>query len=486
MKELLRKTGWASWLILVFVFPFTSLPTISKIVHTSSVAPASLVFAIVLLLVWLPGFIKNRGTFPPQLRILLYFVAAALITTFLAFFREVPAYKENSLLAAVFEGIVTLGIGVVFYLLTAGLPQDEEKLKSTLRALNLGGALMLVWALLQLYFTFHNGRYPQWLYQTQIHLSTTRLFNFRATGFASEPSWLAHQLNMVYLPYWLAASLRNFSVHKYRLFGKISAENIFLISGLVILVGTFSRVGIAAFVMVIAFLFLRANRAIIRRISLKWQISARKVLFSILLTGAFILAYAGLLTGGLFVLSKVDKRMATVFDLNGVSGLVDYAESLQFGERLIYWQTGWNIYDSHPLIGVGLGTAGFYFPQEMPDSGWQLTETRRLIYNSTGLLNIKNLWVRILAETGIVGFSLFLLFLIVEGITSWKLTNSKSPVIETVGWMGIFMLIAFPLEGFSVDTFALPFYWFTLGLISAGWMAQQKIEKESPVMEIDG
>jgi hypothetical protein len=30
-------------------------------------------------------------------------------------------------------------------------------------------------------------------------------------------------------------------------------------------------------------------------------------------------------------------------------------------------------------------------------------------------------------------------------------------------------LIAFPLEGFSVDSFALPYYWFTLGLVAACW-----------------
>jgi hypothetical protein len=34
--------------------------------------------------------------------------------------------------------------------------------------------------------------------------------------------------------------------------------------------------------------------------------------------------------------------------------------------------------------------------------------------------------------------------------------------------MGVFMLIAFLIEGFSVDSLALP-YWFTLGLAAATW-----------------
>jgi hypothetical protein len=35
--------------------------------------------------------------------------------------------------------------------------------------------------------------------------------------------------------------------------------------------------------------------------------------------------------------------------------------------------------------------------------------------------------------------------------------------------MGILMLIAFLVEGFSVDSLALPYYWFTLGFVAATW-----------------
>jgi hypothetical protein len=34
--------------------------------------------------------------------------------------------------------------------------------------------------------------------------------------------------------------------------------------------------------------------------------------------------------------------------------------------------------------------------------------------------------------------------------------------------MGAFVLIALLLEGFSVDSFGLPYLWFSLGLLSAG------------------
>ena len=35
---------------------------------------------------------------------------------------------------------------------------------------------------------------------------------------------------------------------------------------------------------------------------------------------------------------------------------------------------------------------------------------------------------------------------------------------SAAAWMGCFSLLAFILEGFSLDTFALPYIWFSVGL----------------------
>jgi hypothetical protein len=39
---------------------------------------------------------------------------------------------------------------------------------------------------------------------------------------------------------------------------------------------------------------------------------------------------------------------------------------------------------------------------------------------------------------------------------------------RTLGWMGSFTLIALVIEGFSVDSFALPYLWISTGLLTAG------------------
>ena len=170
-------------------------------------------------------------------------------------------------------------------------------------------------------------------------------------------------------------------------------------------------------------------------------------------------------------MSKIDPRMESVFQFSSTSEnpLVKYAENLQFGERVAYWQTGWNLFNDYPLAGVGLNASGAYFPQYMPAYGWQLTETRDLLFRSNNVLNIKNLWSRLLGETGIIGFSLFITLLMVTLVTALDLIRNKNKQSEVIGWMGILMLIALIGEGFSVDSLALPYYWFTLGLVAAAW-----------------
>ena len=344
-----------------------------------------------------------------------------------------------------------------------------EKLALTLKAVNLGGAVMLAWSLIQLLIWRSLHLFPQWVMDFQGLFSTTVLFDTRATGFASEPSWLAHQLNLVYLPLWLAATIKKTSVYKIRLW-ILSIENILLGFGLVVLFLTFSRGGLAAFMLVLAFLFILLNVKLVRWLAVRWKVKRRKLVSIIIACGVFIV-YLGIGVLGLFVLSKIDPRMETVFQFtsDAENPIMKYADNLQFGERVAYWQTGWRIFNDYPIAGVGLSNSGAYFTDYLPEYGWQLTEIKTLLFQTDNILNIKNLWTRLLGETGIIGFSLFLVFLVAGLITSIDLTKRVDQKQVTIGWMGVFMLIAFIIEGFSVDSLALPYYWFTLGLVAATW-----------------
>jgi O-antigen ligase len=471
ISNVYKKVIGCLWLALVATLPITSLPLVAKILHTSSVAPASLIFLGALCVLWLPVYLKKDGKFPFQTKIVLVFLFFALISTFLSFFYFLPAYKDNGLLSSVLEGVAILVVGILFYLITVIAPNSNSKLRNTLRVINWSGAVMIFWALLFQVVTYAApGNIVNAFRSIQSHFSTSMLYVNRASGFASEPSWLANILNIVYLPYWLSATISRFTAHPKKIW-KLSFENLLLIGGGITLFATFSRAGLVAFLLVLAFLFIRFNIWAIRKISQKWSSSRLKIFFNIGFVLLVVLIYILVVFGSLYAFSKFDPRMAQVFSIEVLKqgGLAKYFEVLQFGERVTYWQTGWRIFIQYPIFGVGLGNAGFFFQNLLPDNAWQLTEVRRLLYSSAGLMNVKSMWLRILAELGIVGFSVFVVFLITSGLTAKELVSRKSEMDKTIGWMGIFMLIAFLIEGFSVDSFALPYLWFTLGLVAADW-----------------
>jgi hypothetical protein len=86
------------------------------------------------------------------------------------------------------------------------------------------------------------------------------------------------------------------------------------------------------------------------------------------------------------------------------------------------------------------------------------------MYEYDVLLNIKSLWVRILAETGLVGFSIFLSWLILLVFGFVRVLRAGKGVYAALGLAGVFVIVALPAEGFSIDSFALPYLWISLGL----------------------
>lgn len=459
------------WLGLVASLPVTSFPIVAKIMHTSSVAPASLIFLVLLILLGLPVYLRRNGRFPFQTKIVLLFFIIALISTSLSYFYLIPSYKGNDLVKAVLEGVANLTVGFFFYMITVINPNSQEKVQKTLRVINWSGLIMIAWSLLFLAIIMLAPREIKIPFRAiQSFFSTTSLHTRRALGFTSEPSWLAHIINIVYLPYWIGATISKFTAHSKKVW-KLSFENMLLAGGVITLIATASRAGWVAFFLVMAFLFIRLNVWLLKRISRRWATRRFRVVLNVLMIIVVVVVYLVIVFGSIFVLSKVDSRMADVFSVETLKqqGLIKYFDSLQFGERVTYWQTGWRIFNNYPILGVGLGNAGFYFQELLPDSAWQLTEVRDLVYRSEGLMNVKSLWMRILAETGIIGFALFSVFLLASGLTAKKLLSSDSSMHRSIGWMGILMLIAFIIEGFSLDSFALPYIWFTTGLVAATW-----------------
>jgi len=466
-------------LLAVLCLPVTSLPLLSRLMGGATVAPPSVMLAGLALAIWLPVRLAQREQLPREFVPLAAFLAAALVSSFLSFFLSIPPYKQNSPTSGIIGAVVTLSIGLVCYTAFSLWGVKKERFTWIFRMVNLGGAVMLAWSFAQLYVLFlRNEDYPSWMMKMQALVSTSSLSSFaflhRANGFAFEPSWLAHQLNVFYLPYWLAATLTGYTAFGKRL-GRISAENILLAGGLAALLGSMSRIGLLTLLLLAAYLVFRFTRFLARRLA---QHFARPRRSAMLIGAGLFLVYGLLALGLVFAMSKLDPRLAALFNPGKFSSdWFTTANNLSLAERISYWSIGFHSFGENPIFGVGLGNAGFFFWQSIPLRAPGLLEVIKLDLQFVSLPNVKNLWLRLLGETGLVGFGLFASWLYLLWAVG-KFLQSKSDVLYRVaGWMGLLTILAMLGEGFSVDSFAMPYFWIGLGLLTAaGFLARREAE----------
>jgi hypothetical protein len=488
MNERIRHLGHFSlviaWAAVFILLPITSLPLLSRLAGNTSVAPAAILPLLWVAFFWFIPYLFKKGAIPRESIPFMFFISIVIISSAAAFFLNIPPFKDVSVSHEEIRSILTLSVGAAFYLVTASwFSRDQSRLAFVLKWINVSGIIIIIWAAIQGFYIFlFQSNYPAILLTFQRLVSTRDLFIGRITSFAFEPSWLAHQMNLLYIPFWLGATVSGTSAHRFRLW-KISLENIlFLIGAVVVFLA--SRVGTLAILLVLALLGIYANFLLARRVY-KWSVtrfvrfsaaikSAFRILLPWVLLLVFISVYVLGAVGLVYGLSHVDKRLARIFQLQSLIQWVKIIQNpyaffnfLEFAERYVYWVGGWNIFNLHPILGVGLGNAGFFFQRQLPAYSWNLPEVMDAYYRTADLPNIKSLWVRLLAETGIVGFSSFIAWFYVLFRLSWFIRLSKNPLFRMIGWSGLFVLVAYLIEGFSTDTFALPYLWISLGIVSA-------------------
>lgn len=474
-----------SWKLLLLALPITSFPLLSKLFGGTSVAPlAILPMVLLVLIVVLPEFL-NKKAFPKQFQPLYVFFLIAILSVALAYLRELPSFRTIPVWRNAAEGLITLLFGFGFYLVTIYCLKDQAQIRTALRWINLGGIVIILSAFVQ-FFTYKiMDGYPEALenFQRMVSISV-RLYNDRATGLAFEPSWLAHQLNILYIPIWLGFTARNESVYRKRLFGKIPYESLLLGGGIVSMFLSFSRIGWITVIVVFMYLLFRAANSLFNKLlerreketgnkqNKKQHFFAKLLLWLLLLLILLVLVFAA----GL-IMRQLDPRMEQLFDVSLLKqyGIMGWASRLSFAERITYWQAAFNVYLKYPWLGSGLGVAGYYYPETIPSFGYQLPETLAIMLYRSFIPNAKNLWVRLLSETGIVGFSVFVAWV----VTHWRNAKAvykrkQTGLFKAMGLAGQLLIIALIVEGFSLDTFGLPYYWIGFGLIVASWRAKSE------------
>ncbi len=463
------------WAALLISLPVTSFRPLSRLLGGPMVAPLAMVPMGMLLVVWVAPHLLRQRCLPRLTWPFFAFVWVALLASLAAFFLPIPPYRSHTILTSEFSAWATLGIGGGFYLTTITWLRDEKHLRNALYWLNLSAIVLFTWSAIQGYYVFVRSANPSWLITAQRWISLRGLFPHRLNGLAFEPSWLAHVLNMAYFPWWIAAVTRRQSVYRWRL-GPILAEDLLLAVGLLVLLYSFSRIGLISVLLMTGYLSLRLNLWLGERIHvwLRRRLPAGRVV-SIMLGGglffAFLLFYAAVLYTLIRFGARYDVRIAAMFEITAADFTSPWnlVNRLFFAERMVYWVAALRVFGRFPWLGVGLGNVGYFLPQTLPDFGWWLPEVNDVLLRFAFLPNAKNLWVRLLAETGVMGWTAVLVW--VWGL--WRAARSLerktpvSPLINLLGLGGQLMLIAWFSEGFSLDTFGLPYYWLGLGILTA-------------------
>jgi hypothetical protein len=121
-------------------------------------------------------------------------------------------------------------------------------------------------------------------------------------------------------------------------------------------------------------------------------------------------------------------------------------------------------FEEHPYR---CGASGFYIYQNLPD--WALTTVpeiaRQLDPNNKLYPNPKNIYVRLLAETGLIGFVLFFVFQL--GVLGDALNALRGTVLlRMLGVAGLFAWLAISLYNFTQDSLATPNIWLIPGVLA--------------------
>jgi len=138
------------------------------------------------------------------------------------------------------------------------------------------------------------------------------------------------------------------------------------------------------------------------------------------------------------------------------------------GARAAYMFGALGAYEESPVTGVGLGASGFYIYNHLPD--WAMTTVpdiaRQLSPENRLYPNPKSMYVRLLSETGLIGFFIFVAFLFSILADSLLALGSNQTYLRYLGIAGLFSWLAILVYNATQDSFATPNIWINLGILA--------------------
>lgn len=466
------------WGAALFTLPVTSFRYFPFLGDSTYVRPLALYPIAFLLPLLVFQLIQGKESFPRAgaLTPLLAFVLLALASTGVGLLMDPLPMRGFEYFGRVFRAWVTVVIGLSFFVAAVWMNRNEEDLRFSIRWLLAGFVLDILWSGVQAlaFYTPLLEKVTVTHWQRAFSMRELVRTN-RVSGMAYEPAWLAGQIATIYLPWLIASLLTRFRATRFKWL-----ELILLGFAVLLLLATFSRGGLLTAIGAFLLTLLFVGRAELRA-AWGWFITGFQGGENWLLrVGVIVLLIGGLIGAGLFLSQK--GYITRLFNTRADS-VEDFVIANSAGARAAYTFGALGAYEESPILGVGLGASGFYIYDHLPD--WALTTVpeiaRQLSPENRLYPNPKNMYVRLLAETGLIGFFVFVAFLFSVLGDSLRALQSRTLLGRYLGIAGIFSWFAIAFYNITQDSFTTPNLWINFGIIvgMTAFLTESELEKSS-------
>ena len=455
------------WGAALFTLPVTSFRYFPFLGDATYVRPLAL-YPIALLLPLLLIQLLRRKTSMPRAGVLtpltVFVLFALAATSFGALLDPLPL-RGQEYFGRVIRAWATLAIGLSFFVAAVWMNRNEDDLRFSVKWLLAGFVMDVLWSGVQslAFYTPLLKKVTVTHWQRAFSMRELVKTN-RVSGMAYEPAWLAGQIATIYLPWLFASLLTRLRVTRFKWL-----EIILLGLALLLVLATYSRGGLLTVVFALVFTFLFAGRNELRAMW-NWFVSGfQRGSNWLLRLGILIIALSAFTGAGLFLGQK--GYIARLFNTQAES-VEEFVIENSAGARAAYTFGALGAYEQSPIAGVGLGASGFYIYDNLPD--WAMTTVpeiaRQLSPENRLYPNPKNMYMRLLAETGLIGFFIFVAFLFSILGDSLLALKSNRPVMRYLGVAGLFSWLAIAMYNVTQDSFATPNIWVNFGIL-AGMVA---------------
>ena len=419
--DALARTERILWYCLLLVVPVSATPLLplgeGTLARPLAAYPAALLLLLALFRMIVLGQRPrlSRDGFVLLGLFSLYMVASGLVVV-----ANLPeeSFKGQTPLDAFLRALLTWVTGLAFYVVARLQIRTSHDAKIALRFLFIGMSVSIAFAGLQVVAIAQHGELLR-LVQDITDLIAVHYDGLvsRAQGMTFEPSWLATQIIVLLMPALIARAIAHQEFvgegstpgHRLRLAGGFAVA----IAGLLF---SGSRFGLAA---VIAMLLISAFAA-----ALRGRLAAAFVLVGVLIGGGggglAMMSSLGAGAGASYVTGPI-AYLTGWADLSGAEGAdlaTGVTDALALAGRFAAGEAAGRTFLDHPVIGVSLGNNYRYFGLYAPEWAFATQLFTNGSKEGVGWLdpnspekgNAKNMILRLLSETGLLGFVLFSLF----------------------------------------------------------------------------